>query len=43
MTCTFSFDEAKPLFIAKKRILPEKRLMHIGGEVALLPRGSESE
>jgi hypothetical protein len=38
-----SLDVDKPELAAKKRILLEKRLMHIGGDVALLPAGSESE
>ena len=43
MTCTRSLEVALPVLEVNRRIPSERGPMHIGGEVALLPAGSESE
>ena len=43
MTCTRSLELALPVLDVKKRMPPENAPMHIGGDVALLPAGSDSE
>ena len=43
MTCTCSLDAAEPEFEMKARIDVETRPMHMGGDVAVLPAGSDSE
>jgi hypothetical protein len=43
MICTCSLDAAEPEFEMKARIDVEISPMHIGGDVALLPAGSDSE
>ena len=43
MTCTCSFEAAEPGFEMNVRILVETAPMHMGGVVALLPAGSDSQ